>query len=1264
MDNIVGSASIIIRPDMAGFEAEMEAASAPGLSGFQKKAETAGKQGGEKLSKGFKGGTGGITSALGALGVPLQTFGGRLDKTAASLANVETHGSKLGSTLANIGGTALLGTTVAFVAAGAAGVDLAMKYEEVTAKIAAAGDMSTASAKKITDAFLGTAGSTIYSAKEIGTAYAGVAGELGTVEGHALKTGEAMQFMTAAQHLAEGSGGQLGSVTEVLGKTLLVYHLAATQAASASDVLFEASRQTGMSVESLAQIVDRARGRLGALAPSLNETAGLVALLSKQGVAGRQAMSALNGTFTTLTSGGKKTEEMAKALGLQIFDNNGKFVGLTSVITQLQPKLANLSQEQQLAATKALFGASASKQLLQVILQGPAAYEASVAAVSKHGAAEEAARKQGETLQAQLKTLKAAAEDLAIKIGQVLIPKLTEFVKSLGEGINWLKKHEAAAIALGVVITTVLGAAIGAFVATKVAAFVGGMKTMIGGIVALGTKMAAWLVPSMAESGAAIVAGSETTAAGVDAALMGTGIGATLVLLGAAAYLLSENWETVMVAMEKATETAANAMIDLLNAVKEAIEDTASLGLIPLAQELGLIHGSVIPNIPHVTEAAENAAESAAEREQAGANKQDEEGMREKGKGGLSEKGGSMMAFFEAKGLSRAQAAGIVGSTMQESALNPNEVGGGLFQDEGGRGAGKGASALKQMEKAWQEMQVPGSKEHAALEELRKTHSAAEAARVFSGSAASGKGFERPGTPEIAKREQYAKEALAAHPAAAGKHAAATERDTTVIGKHSAATEAAIKAAGEHTKATKAHHASTMASAASIDKWAEGAVGKFTETGGKHRGPELDKLQAEFHTKAAAWCAEFATTAAMMGGANKAVRTASVATIREWAQQGSHGYQKGVSSTPRTGALMMFGDQHVGFVQSVNKAAGTVNTIEGNVGAGGVRRETHKISEGDYAMPAYKKVEVGGVELQRMSKAFLEAGKVEEKKRTADAKAGEAAKTKLIAAISSGGVKELTKVVGGSHDKALALLEKQLHGDHVAALDKLSKALVDAHKKALAALQVALVKVAEKAAATRMGREDVIHTDEADAAATAIGDATKVALDHAAEAGTTGAELIARQAQSHLDELKAADDASVAAAKLAVDRVAGTGEAAEATAKQQLVNAENTQKVQEAAATQALDLANNAASEAEKQKAADEKQRKEEEETAKERKKLAEEEAKKTGGAASPVGNFTFYINGANMTPAEIMAETGWALRTGTLPVAPPGPAHAPVGVA
>src|SRR5262252_743437 len=102
------------------------------------------------------------------------------------------------------------------------------------------------------------------------------------------------------------------------------------------------------------------------------------------------------------------------------------------------------------------------------------------------------------------------------------------------------------------------------------------------------------------------------------------------------------------------------------------------------------------------------------------------------------------------------------------------------------------------------------------------------------------------------------------------------------------------------------------------------------------------------------WCAIFATTAAAHGGASNAVKTASVATINQWASEGSHGYERGLRSTreAKAGDLLTFGGEHVAFVKERTPTG--IVTIEGNAnGSGGVVQLFHSYNEGKIARPRY-----------------------------------------------------------------------------------------------------------------------------------------------------------------------------------------------------------------------------------------------------------------------------------------------------------------------
>ena len=134
-----------------------------------------------------------------------------------------------------------------------------------------------------------------------------------------------------------------------------------------------------------------------------------------------------------------------------------------------------------------------------------------------------------------------------------------------------------------------------------------------------------------------------------------------------------------------------------------------------------------------------------------------------------------IMAYFQGKGLSAAQAAGIVGNLQQESGLNPNSPGGGIAQWQGDRWNNLVAFAQQQggtpndlktqLDFLWHELTTT---ESGSLASLQQTTDAASAAQSFSNH------FERPGNPMMDNRVKYANAALQAAPTGASMNSALT----------------------------------------------------------------------------------------------------------------------------------------------------------------------------------------------------------------------------------------------------------------------------------------------------------------------------------------------------------------------------------------------------------------------------------------------------------------------------------------------------------
>src|SRR5450631_1082086 len=251
---------------------------------------------------------------------------------------------------------AIVGATIAV---GAAALDMGSKFNASLQKIAAQTGQTTAQVKAIGDAFLTTGGQTTFTANEIAAAFAPVSEQLAAVNGSALTAGQSLAFMDTAMALAEATGIGLGIATSTLAQVMQTFQIPMSGAAKATDELYNASKITNTPVDALAAALEKLRAKLGPIGGDLGALSTLFVDLAEHGLSGSRALMAVSTAVNTLLSPAKIGAAEIKTLGLNVYDAGGNFVGFQSIIAQLAPKLAGMSQQQRIVAENALLGKGA-----------------------------------------------------------------------------------------------------------------------------------------------------------------------------------------------------------------------------------------------------------------------------------------------------------------------------------------------------------------------------------------------------------------------------------------------------------------------------------------------------------------------------------------------------------------------------------------------------------------------------------------------------------------------------------------------------------------------------------------------------------------------------------------------------------------------------------------------------------------------------------------------------------------------------------------
>lgn len=250
--------------------------------------------------------------------------------------------------LETLGRTAL-GAGLALGAGVAVAIAKAAEFEQAMSNVNAITQETAENQTKLRDAALDAGGATIYTAREAANAEEELA-KAGLATSQIL--GGALR---GSLDLAASGQLEVARAAEITGITLKQYSLAGSEAGRVADVLSAGANKAVGSVEDLAQGLKFVGPQAAAMGVSLEDTVATLALFADQGIIGEQAGSALRGMLASLTAPSRQAQAALDDLDISLYDSNNRFVGLQSVVAQLNEKLGDADDATRDAALGVIF---------------------------------------------------------------------------------------------------------------------------------------------------------------------------------------------------------------------------------------------------------------------------------------------------------------------------------------------------------------------------------------------------------------------------------------------------------------------------------------------------------------------------------------------------------------------------------------------------------------------------------------------------------------------------------------------------------------------------------------------------------------------------------------------------------------------------------------------------------------------------------------------------------------------------------------------
>ncbi len=409
-------------------------------------------------------------------------------QSAVALQKIAATGEKLktvGSAIEGVG-QKLMPVTAAVGGLGAAAVKVASDFDSAMSQVAAVSGATGKDLEALRDKAREMGSKTKFSASEAAEAmnYMAMAG---------WKTNDMLSGIEGIMNLAAASGEDLATTSDIVTDALTALGLSAEDSGHFADILAAASSNANTNVSMMGETFKYCAPVAGALGFSAEDTAEAIGLMANAGIKSSQAGTAMRSMMTNLTGEVKFAGAAFGELTVQTTNTDGSMRSLGDILADCRAAFAQMSESEKAANAEALVGKNAMSGFLAVMNAAPGDIEKLNSAINNcDGTAEKMAATMQDNLAGQLTILKSQLEELAISIGEILMPYIRQIVGWIQGLVDWLNSLDEGT--KKIIVTVAL-----------VAAALGPVLIVIGKVVgAIGTIMT--VVPQIAGAISSVIA--------------------------------------------------------------------------------------------------------------------------------------------------------------------------------------------------------------------------------------------------------------------------------------------------------------------------------------------------------------------------------------------------------------------------------------------------------------------------------------------------------------------------------------------------------------------------------------------------------------------------------------------------------------------------------------------------------------------------------------------------------------------------------------
>ena len=387
------------------------------------------------------------TKALGENDVKTLKWKQALAESQATLAQLENElknvpnslqfvGQKMqevGSKMQSVGKNLTTHLTLPILGVATAAIKVSADFDSAMSKVAAISGATGSDLQALRDKAIEMGESTVFSATESAEAlnYMAMAG---------WKTEDMLNGIEGVMNLAAAAGADLATTSDIVTDALTAFGQSAEESGRLADIMAAAAANSNTNIEMMGETFKYAAPIAGTLGYSMEDLAIATGLMANAGIKATNAGTALRAGLTRLAAPPKQAAQAMENYDIQITNTDGSMKSLMEVMEIVRDRLGELTESEQAAALKAIFGQNAISGWAAVLNASEEDFKKlSMAITNSNGAAEDMAETMRDNLAGELKLLKSELESAGITFGEVIMPYLKEGVKKLKQLVERLK---------------------------------------------------------------------------------------------------------------------------------------------------------------------------------------------------------------------------------------------------------------------------------------------------------------------------------------------------------------------------------------------------------------------------------------------------------------------------------------------------------------------------------------------------------------------------------------------------------------------------------------------------------------------------------------------------------------------------------------------------------------------------------------------------------------------------------------------------------